>query len=360
MSLNHTIELIIRLIQKDREKIINQQKKLQEELAQVSLKYQNSKAVIDRSKIDAFDEINKVCEYYISREYVKTIARNTLIMYMSRAKDFQNVYDKLADIESKNVYKWRLTYLLALNFLELEQVDKYIPRPVHKTKLNNEKIVINEKIVQVSNYKIRSNESVVNEIWRNNQYLLEDILYPQKGDIVFDLGGYHGETAIWFYDKIGKNGHVYVMEPFNENRKIIYENINTNKLSKNITVIPYGIWSSSCKCKMDGNGLNMKVVDNESCNSVIEMTTLDFLFEDRKIDHIDFIKMDIEGSELEALKGAAKIIKRFKPKLAISIYHKAEDLIEIPNFILELVPEYKLYISHKCNDWCETILFAKV
>ena len=58
-------------------------------------------------------------------------------------------------------------------------------------------------------------------------------------------------------------------------------------------------------------------------------------------DRITMIKMDVEGAELESLKGARKTIQRDKPKLAICIYHKPEDMTEIPLYIKELVPEYR-------------------
>lgn len=68
--------------------------------------------------------------------------------------------------------------------------------------------------------------------------------------------------------------------------------------------------------------------------------------------------MDIEGSELEALKGAVHTIQRDKPKLAICIYHKPEDMTEIPLYIKSLVPEYKLYVRHHSNCCTETVLYA--
>ena len=75
-------------------------------------------------------------------------------------------------------------------------------------------------------------------------------------------------------------------------------------------------------------------------------------------DKVTFIKLDIEGSELEALRGAEKIIRRDKPRLAISIYHKPQDYFEIPLYIKELVPEYKLYIRHHKFNKNDTVVYA--
>ena len=68
--------------------------------------------------------------------------------------------------------------------------------------------------------------------------------------------------------------------------------------------------------------------------------------------------MDVEGAELESLKGAKKIIQRDKPKLAICIYHKPEDVITLPRYIKQLVPEYKLYLRSYSNADNEMVLYA--
>ena len=73
---------------------------------------------------------------------------------------------------------------------------------------------------------------------------------------------------------------------------------------------------------------------------------------------VTYVKMDIEGAELDALHGMEKMIKSDKPKLAISIYHKPEDLWEIPLYIYKLVPEYKFILRHHHHRIHETILYA--
>jgi hypothetical protein len=75
-----------------------------------------------------------------------------------------------------------------------------------------------------------------------------------------------------------------------------------------------------------------------------------------------FIKMDIEGSEPEALKGSANTITARKPKLAICLYHRIEDFWEIPLYLHDLVPWYKLFVRHHTSifDLTETVLYAMV
>ena len=71
-----------------------------------------------------------------------------------------------------------------------------------------------------------------------------------------------------------------------------------------------------------------------------------------------FIKMDIEGAEMEALWGAVEIIKSFKPRLAISVYHKPEDMTDIMEYLLQINPDYKFYLRHYSSCCWETVLYA--
>jgi len=87
----------------------------------------------------------------------------------------------------------------------------------------------------------------------------------------------------------------------------------------------------------------------------IDTTSIDAL--DLK-EKVTLIKMDIEGAELEGLKGAKNTILRDKPKLAICIYHSDNDMIRIPEYIHSIVPEYKLFVKHHSILSYETVLYA--
>ena len=87
--------------------------------------------------------------------------------------------------------------------------------------------------------------------------------------------------------------------------------------------------------------LRRRSQDNTS-GDVIRTISLDAFLQDERV---TFIKMDIEGAELEALQGAERVIRECKPKLAVSIYHKKEDIWEIPHLILTYCPDYRFYLT---------------
>ena len=92
----------------------------------------------------------------------------------------------------------------------------------------------------------------------------------------------------------------------------------------------------------------------------IKTISIDDFFEQYNLTKVDFIKMDIEGAELDALIGAKNTLIKCKPKLAISIYHNIIHFFEIPKFINSLKLNYKFYMDHFTTHGEETVLFAIV
>ncbi len=126
-------------------------------------------------------------------------------------------------------------------------------------------------------------------------------------------------------------------------------------ISADVQLIQCGLWSKRGKLQFETRKDGGSHI-NDNGDASINVCSLDEVVDGNE--KITFIKMDIEGAELEALKGAKKTIQRDKPRLAICIYHKPEDMYEIPMYIKELVPEYKLYIRAYSNRQFETVLYA--
>lgn len=115
-----------------------------------------------------------------------------------------------------------------------------------------------------------------------------------------------------------------------------------------------GLWESESKLFFSAKGDSTSKI-LESGSECIETVRLDDVVGDKKV---SFIKMDIEGAEREALLGSADTIRRCHPKLAICVYHKPQDIWEIPALILDLNPDYRLYIRHYSLYAPDTVLYA--
>ena len=94
----------------------------------------------------------------------------------------------------------------------------------------------------------------------------------------------------------------------------------------------------------------------ENYDGETKTISLDDFVSKRGIEKVDFIKMDIEGAEQAALKGSLNTIKKFKPILAVAIYHNDDDFYNIPKILIDL--GYKIYINHYTIHQEETICFA--
>ena len=95
-----------------------------------------------------------------------------------------------------------------------------------------------------------------------------------------------------------------------------------------------------------------------SNNHKVPLRSIDSLVNTKDIEKIDFIKLDVEGAEMDTLRGAQQSIAHFKPKLAISLYHKPDDLFEIILYIKEKFPFYNCYVDHYTFHSEETVLYC--
>ena len=185
-----------------------------------------------------------------------------------------------------------------------------------------------------------------------------DFLPPDDDEVFADVGGYDGMSSHEFFDWCENKGNcrAYIFEPNDDMSERINNNIQSGMQFK---IAPFGVWDKRAKlsfmksAKADG----CYIAENDDALDTVDVIDLDSYFKDEGVIPT-YIKMDIEGAEHKAIEGAKNIIAHNKPRLAISIYHKKEDLWDIPKLILDIRPDYKFYIRHYTMGFADTVLYA--
>lgn len=171
-------------------------------------------------------------------------------------------------------------------------------------------------------------------------------------EMFIDCGGFDGDSSRRFIEQCdGKYRDIIIFEPEICKKAAIEKNMGDNRYE----LYPLGVWSKNTKLYFNAMGTVSSHVSEDEGEYMIEVIALDEIVYDKKP---TYIKMDIEGAEQEALKGCRRIIQTYKPKLAICIYHRPDDMFEIPAMIKEMNPEYKLYVRQYANAWYDTVLYA--
>jgi len=163
-----------------------------------------------------------------------------------------------------------------------------------------------------------------------------------RGDNVLDCGGYIGLFTLWCLDKGA--GKVVVFEPEKRNCECIRRNLSGYIGCGRVVLVEKGVWSSSGEMVLNltGSGVGHSLLDGveSAAQAVVEVAGIDDVMRDLEIDRIDFIKMDIEGAEREALIAAKNVIYRNKPKMFICTYHLPDDHRVITERVLAIRPDY--------------------
>jgi len=142
----------------------------------------------------------------------------------------------------------------------------------------------------------------------------------KKGNFVIDAGAFHGYFAVYAAKIVGDSGKGVCFEPDKKSFRILSKNIQLNKL-KNVILINKGLWSKNTTISFKSAGERSTIDFTNKSSEKIEVTRLDDELKKIGIKKIDFIKMDIEGAETEALLGAKKTLAENDVNLAIASYH---------------------------------------
>ena len=176
------------------------------------------------------------------------------------------------------------------------------------------------------------------------------VIAPSFGDHALDVGACFGDTALTFSHRVGDSGHVYSFDPMPRHCEIIRENLAMNPIhASRITLFEFGLSDR----EHEGNGRD-GVDPGARLSDDLSTRTLDSL----GLPRVDFAKMDIEGAESMALRGGEETIRRWRPRLAISLYHRNEDFYTIPLWLNALGINYRFFLDHHSIHQEETVLYV--
>ncbi len=191
------------------------------------------------------------------------------------------------------------------------------------------------------------------ECYHKRQYFDLPALTKLAYEVFVDCGCFDGENSVMFTKWAnGVSNKIYAFEPDSQNISKCQECFADNNI-QNYELIQKGIWSEEGNLKFEATSNEGSKLSGQG-NIIVPVTSIDHAIEEK----VTFIKMDIEGSEYEALIGAKNHIEKYNPKLAVSVYHKPQDIWVIPSLILSLNSDYKLYLRHYSLSSEETVLYA--
>ncbi|OOM16263.1 FkbM family methyltransferase [Clostridium saccharobutylicum] len=189
------------------------------------------------------------------------------------------------------------------------------------------------------------------------QYLAHDIPIKVDYSNFIDCGGFDGDTVRNLIHNKIKINNLAIFEPQNDLCEKIYDYTKQNNQNfETVTILPCGVGSKFEKLKLSTSSDSPSTAKvSESGNDIIQCVAIDEVLQGFKP---TFIKMDIEGAETEALKGAKNTIVENHPQLAICVYHSLSDIWEIPLLIKSFYSGYKFYLRSYNYMGLETVLYA--
>lgn len=188
-----------------------------------------------------------------------------------------------------------------------------------------------------------------------NMYIEPFILPLEENCVFFDLGAFDGSDS----ERLLRNcptASTYLFEPIPSQADMLTAKYKNNQ---SVNVIPVAVGDAFKLVFFSLSGTSSKVVSENASDEVVsvQQVSIDGFCSENNV-FPTYVKMDVEGVELDVLHGMAETIVKCKPKLAISVYHRAEHIIAVPQYLKKLCPEYKFYLRHYTQGYSETVLFA--
>lgn len=182
-------------------------------------------------------------------------------------------------------------------------------------------------------------------------YFGTDVLAPTATEVLVDGGAYNGDTILDFARRTGGRWqaiHAFEPDPANADRLLGH-----CADLPGLTLHRAGLWRQSGDLRFNAAGQLGSALDSDGA-LVVPVRALD----DVDAGPVSLIKLDVEGAEAAALEGAAATIRHYRPKLAISAYHRAGDLADLPALVEHIQPGYRFFLRHHGAAWFDSVIYA--
>jgi FkbM family methyltransferase len=215
---------------------------------------------------------------------------------------------------------------------------------------------------RVISFRLTLDSSLIHDIFDPNIYFGNDVIPSYNGEAFIDCGAFTGDTLIDFNARDNCECSIYhALEPSDDNFQDLLKNIKKYGIEY-ARAHKTGVWSVKKDLSFSKNsGIGDRICEYGELR--ISVDAIDNLFEGQAV---GFIKMDIEGAEEEAIRGAMSTIKKQKPILAVSAYHKPADIWEVPALIQKIgscqfdssrLP-YRIFLRHHSRHIDDTVCYA--
>ncbi|MBE6608950.1 MAG: FkbM family methyltransferase [Ruminococcaceae bacterium] len=170
----------------------------------------------------------------------------------------------------------------------------------------------------------------------------DNIFDFEKYKVTVDAGAYTGDTAREMLEKAKNIERIICLEPDFKNFKKLLRFTEENEHAKDkVCPISAGAWDTDTKVTFGTAGNRNSNAFSGGKENLVDMLKIDSVSKDH---FVDYIKYDVEGAEMNALIGSRETIEKSSPDMLISLYHRSEDIFDIPLYIRENYPQYDLYL----------------
>lgn len=296
---------------------------------------------------------NEMCGYkiYSPLNILEMVDSNTAVVISAISYQYEIASDLINKykINEMNIFSYTNKYCeqfmydtkkIIKNFQRINQVINLLADAESKEYVKNcilSRLTRNPLLIKANNNIIRP-------------YEYSSLVLPKKMDVIVDCGAYIGDTAEIFLEKLDGSCKIYCIEPFKNSYDELCNNIKLNNHSNKVNCLNYAVSNEVrvdvIRCNEDDLHVNVSLKNRQGkLENEIKIEKIDNLFKDTEI--INFIKMDIEGEEVNALEGARNTISSMKPDMVISAYHLVEHIWEIPEIVKSIDLDYKIYAGHQ-------------